>query len=120
MPQSATPVTITNDLTTGGAAVPVSFPANLLTGTTNPRLRVDVAETGFFEKREFRTYREFSQPLSTQIPNGQRVLMRFVSTLNFILMDLSIVGDNGQIRMVSYIGGTPSGTFSTCPSTETW
>lgn len=87
-------------------------PQSLMTGTTNPRLRVDVAETGFFEKREFRTYREFSQPLGTHIVNGQRVLVRFISPINFILMDFRIVGDNGQIRAVSYAGGTPSGTFS--------
>lgn len=93
------------------------IPDVLITGGgvagTAPRLRVDVAETSFFAKREFRSYREFSQPLSTQIPAGQRVLFRFISPINFILIDFMITLDNGQIRAASYVAATPTGTFST-------
>lgn len=86
-------------------------PANLLTGTTNPRLRVDVAETSFFEGREFRTFREFSQPLGTHLATNQRMLFRIVAPVNFILMSLDVGADNGQIRVTSFTGGTPTGAF---------
>lgn len=92
-----------------------SPPKVLLTGSTNPRLRVDPGSTGFFEKREVRAYREFSQPLGTHIPTGQRSLLRFISTVNFILRFFTIVADNGQIRAVFYAGGTPTGSFTTVP-----
>lgn len=78
-----------------------------------PRLRVDVGQTGFFSKKEFRSLIEFSQPLGTSLPNGQRVLFRVISPINFILMDFRISADNGQIRCTTYAGGTPTGTFST-------
>lgn len=110
LPPRHTPVYVTNDVNNPAS---IALPPELLTGTTNPRLRVDVGETGFFEKREFRTYREFSQPLGTSIPNGQRVLIRFISPINFILMDFRVTGDNGQIRAPTFVGGTPAGTFST-------
>lgn len=90
-------------------------PAFLLTGTTNPRLRVDVGQTGFFENREFRTFREFSQPLGTHIPTNQRMLFRIVAPINFILMSLTVTADNGQIRVTSYVGGTPTGAFAQTP-----
>lgn len=87
-------------------------PANLLTGTTNPRLRVDVGQTSFFEGHEFRTFREFSQPLGTHIPTNQRMLIRIVAPINFILMDFEVTADNGQVRITSFAGGTSVGTFS--------
>lgn len=91
-------------------------PAILLTGTTNPRLRVDVAQTSFFENREYRVFREFSNPLGTHIPTNQRMLFRIVAPINFILMDFGVTGDNGQIRISSFSGGTPVGTFSQTPA----
>lgn len=87
-------------------------PAFLLTGTTNPRMRVDVGQTGFFEGREFRTFREFSVTAGTQIPAGQRMLFRAVIAVNTILMSLDFAGDSGQIRVRTFVGGTPTGAFS--------
>lgn len=87
-------------------------PAILLTGTTNPRLRVDVAQTSFFEGREFVVFREFSQPLGTHIPTNQRMLIRIVAPINFIAMIFTVIGDNGQVRITPFLGGTPTGTFS--------
>lgn len=38
----------------------IGFPAAIMTGSTNPRLRTDNSQTSFFEGREFRTFYEFS------------------------------------------------------------
>lgn len=85
---------------------------DLLTGTTNPRVRVDVAQTSFFEKREFRTFKEWSDPLNTEIPNGQTYVIRAVVGGDIILAGLDITLDNGQVRVETVVGGTPGGSFS--------
>lgn len=91
------------------------LPADLMTQAETPnfrRLRVDVGQTGFFAGREFRTFREFDQPtLGTQIPSGQRVLVRAIVPLNIILESLEVRGDNGQVRITTFSGGTPTGAF---------
>lgn len=81
-------------------------PAALLSGTSKQRLRVDVGQTGFFEKREFETYREF--PTAT---TGTYIL-RVVSPVNFILQGLSLEVEEGSARLATFSGGTPTGTFS--------
>lgn len=92
-----------------------TIPIDLLTDGgdgPNRRLRVDVGQTGFFAGREFRTFVEYYNTAGTQIPTGQRILYRAVTTVNVILMSLEFAGDNGQIRVTTYRGGTPTGTFS--------
>lgn len=71
------------------------------------RLRVDVAQTGFFEGREGRTFYEFSIPSSTT-----RVI-KAVVPVDTILHDLTVIVDNGSLRITTVVGGTEGGVFST-------
>jgi len=70
------------------------------------RLRVDVAQTGFFEGREFRTFKELNiAPSTTYVIKG-------VVPINIILMALAVNIDSGWLRIGSYAGGTEGGSFS--------
>lgn len=71
------------------------------------RLRVDIAQTGFFEGREFRTFYEFS------IAAGQSAFIRVTVPLDIILHSFSASVDEGKLRVRSFVGSTPTGTFST-------
>lgn len=79
---------------------------DLITGTTKPRIRVDVGQTGFFEKREFETYREFATPTTDTF------VLRVVSPINFILLSLGLEIEAGSAQLRTYSSGTPTGTFS--------
>lgn len=70
------------------------------------RLRVDVAQTGFFESREFRSFKEFS------IPATESYVIKFTSPIDFILFEQKLVVDAGAIRLTAVLGGTEGGTFS--------
>lgn len=69
------------------------------------RLRVDVAQTGFFEGREFRTFREFS------IPSGSNLVIRANAAVDTILHELTVTVDEGSLRVTTLVGGTPDGAF---------
>lgn len=77
-------------------------PFDLLTGNTNPRLRVDVGEAGFFEGREFRIFRQFT--------TGQTI--RIVTPINCILAGLTLSLSAGYVTLSTYAGGTEGGTFA--------
>lgn len=81
-------------------------------GGTAPRVRVDPGSTGFFARREFRTFKAFQASDSTQIPAGQRVLIRTITSVNTIFINLEFDFDNGAIRASTFNGGTPTGSFS--------
>jgi hypothetical protein len=81
-------------------------PAALLTGTSKQRIRVDVGQTGFFEKREFEMFREFATATTATY------ILRVVAPVNFILHDLSLELEAGTARLATFSGGTPTGTFS--------
>lgn len=70
------------------------------------RLRVDPAQTGFFEGREFRTFYEFN------IPSGQSVIIKFSSAVDFILFKQSLEVDGGAIRLSAITGATESTAFA--------
>lgn len=70
------------------------------------RLRVDVAQTGFFEGREFRTFKELS------VGSGATLVLRVVVNTNTILQNVSLSLDAGSIKLRTVSGGTPTGTFS--------
>ena len=70
------------------------------------RLRVDVAQTGFFEGREFRTFKELN------IPQGQTVVMRINVPVNTILQSVGITLDAGSVKLRTVSGGTPVGSFA--------
>lgn len=84
-------------------------PADLLTDGgygDNRRLRVDVAQTGFFAGREFRSFYEFS------IAAGASLVVRATLPINIILFEQGLTVDAGEIRYSARVGGTPGGTFS--------
>lgn len=86
----------------------VRFEANnpLITSLLKPRLRVDVGQTGFFEGREFRTFKELD------IPTGTTYMIVASVPVNIILQSLQIVLDSGQVNVDTFVGGTPSGTLN--------
>lgn len=97
----ASPVTITDndgkswqDLLTDGGTGP------------NRRLRVDVAQTGFFAGREFRTFRELNLTL------GETYVVRAVVPVNIILFANVLTLTSGEVKMYTSVGGTEGGTFS--------
>lgn len=70
------------------------------------RLRVDVGQTGFFEGREFRTFKELNIAASAEY------VIRAIVPINIILFAFETSLDAGWLRIGTYVGGTPGGTFS--------
>lgn len=93
----------------------MQFPYKLLTDKdqANARLRVDVAQTGFFAGREFRSY------LRLNIAASGVLVLRAVSPIDFILFILRAAISSGELDVSSRIGGTPGGTFTTVPAFRT-
>ena len=87
----------------------IAFPDNMLTKGEEGynRLRVDVAQTGFFRGREFRTFYEFS------IAAGNSVTLKVNSPIDFILFSQSLTVDSGDIRFSAVVGATETGSFTT-------
>lgn len=85
----------------------VDLPQDIYTSTTERfrRLRVDVAQTSFFEGREFRTFKEW--PVAT---TGGYVI-QVVVPVNIILFSLGIQLEAGEARIETVVGGTPAGIF---------
>lgn len=86
----------------------VELPTDIYTSTKEGfrRVRIDIGQTGFFEGREFRTFKEFS------IPTGQTYVVKVVVPINAILFSQGVELDAGSIRITNATGGTPGGTFS--------
>lgn len=86
-----------------------AFPKRLFTDGygDNTRLRVDVAQTGFFAGREFRTF------LRLNIANGATQVIKAVVPLNIILFELKTVINSGDLDISTRVGGTEGGSFST-------
>lgn len=70
------------------------------------RVKVDPAQTSFFEGREFRTFKEFNIPALTTY------VIRINVPVDIILAGIDLNIDGGFLRMASVVGGTPGGTFS--------
>ena len=70
------------------------------------RLRVDVAQTSFFEGREFRTFKELN------IAASALYVVKAVVPLNIILFGLELNLTSGDLRLGTYAGGAEGGTFS--------
>lgn len=75
-------------------------------GSGFERLRVDMAQTGFFEGREFRTFKEFNVAASATY------VIKAVVPLNIILFGLELTIDDGFVRLSTAVGGVEGGTFS--------
>lgn len=88
--------------------IPDFGPSDLLTSSRYKyrRIRVDLAQTGFFEGREFRTFKELS------IPQGQSVVMRINVPVNTILQSVALTLDAGSVKLRTVAGGTPVGSFT--------
>lgn len=86
----------------------VDLPHDLYTSSdeTYRRLRVDVAQTGFFNGHEFRTFKELS------IASGATLVLRIVVPVNTILQNVRLSLDAGSIKLRTVSGGTPTGTFA--------
>lgn len=88
--------------------IPDFGPADLLTAKSEGfrRIRVDVAQTGFFAGREFRTFLELN------IPSLGSLMLRFTSAVDFILSEQVLTIDDGSLRLTVETGGAPGGTFA--------
>lgn len=69
------------------------------------RIRVDVSQTGFWEKREFR--------LNEPVPTSGKVI-RVTAPINFVLQLQQLISDDGLIVMRAYRSsdGSPGGTWT--------
>lgn len=70
------------------------------------RLRVDQEQIGFWAGHEFRTFKELS------IAAAATYVVKAVVPINIILTGLELLLDAGSIRLGTYVGGTPGGSFS--------
>ena len=90
--------------------IPDFGPADLLTSEAEQfrRVRVDVAQTGLFEGREFRLVRKVSIPAATPL------VIRFTSAVDFILFeqDLNVTEGDIEFRAWRDTQGTAGGTFA--------
>jgi hypothetical protein len=68
-------------------------------------MRVDVAQTGFFAGREFRTF------LELDMANGEVVVIRADVPVDIILFKLETSIVSGELRSETIIGGSEGGTF---------
>lgn len=97
----------------GTYTVPDFGPADLLTSEHEGfrRMRVDVAQTGLFEGREFRMVRKVS------IPSGTPLVFRFTSAVDFMLFEQNLNCSDGDIEYFAYRStqGDAGGTFTALP-----
>jgi hypothetical protein len=87
-----------------------AYPPKVLMTDNNgdyARLRVDVAQTGFFAGREFRSFLEFT------VLDNTELVIKVVAGCNTIVQQLAVDLTLSQIKFELRIGGTESGTFST-------
>ena len=88
--------------------VPYIFPPAMITDDMGPnqRLRVDVAQTGFFAGREFRTFREWDTATTGSF------VIKTVVPVDTILFELGFTMEAGVVKMETVAGGTPGGVFA--------
>lgn len=86
----------------------IEFPHDTLTSDAEGyrRLRVDLGQTGFFEGREARSFKEFS------IPSGQSYFIKASVVVNTILMLVDVSIDSGGLRVSTIAGGTETTPFN--------
>lgn len=74
--------------------------------TDTSRVRVDPAQTSFFEGREFRSFKELN------IAGSSTYVMRAVVPKNVILFGFEVQLDSGFLRLANYKDGTAGGTWA--------
>ena len=77
-----------------------------------PRIRTEPGEHSFFEKLQFRTFREFDTTAGTALAAGATYVIKAVVPVDVILLGLDLTCDNGQGKVETMVGGTAGGTFS--------
>jgi len=87
------------------------LPKDIYTSSTENyrRIRVDTAQTSFFQGRQFRSYYDFGLTAS------EVRYFRFTSLTDFVLFDQSISVSGGSIRLSVWTGSTPAGTWTNIP-----
>lgn len=95
-----------------GGTDPRAWPAGIFTSSPDAegfqRLQVDVAETGFFEGRNFRVVRKL-------VLTGTPITYRFSSAVDFILHEQQFATSVGDLELFVWRStmGTPGGVFGT-------
>lgn len=86
-------------------------PIKLLTDENGEfaRLRVDVAQTGLFAGREFRTFQKLS------IASLATATIRATVPINIVLFETSISTEDATIEMQLKVGGTADGPWTPMP-----
>lgn len=86
----------------------IEFPHDTMTSKREGfrRLRVDVGQTGFFEGREARTFKELN------IAAGARYVIEITLPTNVILYEVNLSLDAGSVRLSTITNGTSTGTFN--------
>jgi len=69
-------------------------------------LTVENLRLGFLEGREFRMFKELN------LASGQVYIVKVQTPVDLLLGQLDLTLDSGSLRMTTYVGGTPTGTFS--------
>lgn len=102
------PILVQSLLETTTPFTGVDLPRDMYTSSNEVyrRLRVDVAQTGFFEGREFRTFKELS------IASGATLVFMITVPVNTILQNVRLSLDAGSIKLRTVAGGTPTGSFT--------
>ena len=70
------------------------------------RIKVDAAQTGFFEGREFRGFVEFDVAL------GATTVLRVTSPVDFILFEQKLQADQGHVRIEASRDGAAGGSWT--------
>lgn len=70
------------------------------------RVKVDLAQTGFFRGYEYRSFKELN------IAAGAVYNIKAVVPANIILMGLELILDDGWARLATVIGGTEGGSYA--------
>lgn len=69
------------------------------------RVKVDLAQTGFFRGREYRSFKELS------IAVGSTYSIKATVPANIILLGLELTLDDGWARVATVVGGTDGGGY---------
>lgn len=90
----------------------VDLPHDMYTGNAEGfrRIRVDSAQTSFFEGREGRMFKELS------LASGATYVIKVVVAVDTVLYKVDLVLETGAITLRTKVGGTEGGTFTALPS----
>lgn len=86
----------------------VNLPPSMLTSPLEgyQRVKVDVGQTGYFEGRQFRAFKELS------LGAGASYTVKFARSVDINIQTVDLTSDAGSIRMDVYRGATEAGVWS--------